>query len=124
MASNDQRSPAVRVLLLWTLSWLSQSSGQELCAFNQSLQTGVAIDSFADLQAMETQLSACCWTAPDSCKRAGGFCVPAWGGRFCPGTNDVPAAAVVYVLLAAAFLHWDLRDCPEERSLSSFLHWA
>ncbi|XP_069983684.1 uncharacterized protein [Penaeus vannamei] len=89
MPSNDQRSPAVRVLLFWTLSWLSQSSGQELCAFNQSLQTGVAIDSFADLQAMETQLSACCWTAPDSCKRAGGFCVPAWGGRFCPGTNDV-----------------------------------
>ncbi|XP_063588801.1 keratin-associated protein 5-1-like [Penaeus indicus] len=84
MWPNVQQKPAVGVLLLWILSCLAQSSGQEFCkqfALNQSL-------SFSDLQAIQEKLSACCWTAPNSCQVAGGFCIPAWLGRSCPQTND------------------------------------
>ncbi|XP_037789414.1 uncharacterized protein LOC119584849 [Penaeus monodon] len=98
MRPNVQQKPAVGVLLLWTLSYLAQSSGQELCnpfPFNQSLTltpeaaaSSIGISSFEDLQAMQEKLSACCWTAPNSCQVAGGFCIPAWLGRFCPQTND------------------------------------
>ncbi|XP_047498508.1 uncharacterized protein LOC125045347 [Penaeus chinensis] len=85
MRPNVQQKPAVGIFLLWTLSCVAQSSGQEHCKpfpLNQTL-------SYTDLQAMQEKLSACCWTAPNNCQVAGGFCIPAWLGRFCPQTNDV-----------------------------------
>ncbi|XP_042875007.1 keratin-associated protein 5-8-like [Penaeus japonicus] len=88
MASNLHQMAAMRTLLLWTLSWLASSSAQGICkpvAFNKT----PSISSFSQVQAMEDELSSCCWSYPsDRCKKSDGFCIPSWLGKFCPQTKD------------------------------------